>query len=99
MDYNLGLDILKQLAKGTDWYLDFATKEARLRENLAARDRYGDTPTRKAERAKCIELLNELTLRHLGTSFNDLCTGEIPSPPVQIKVEKSAHFRNSTLAI
>ncbi len=93
MDYNLGLDVLRQLAKGTNWYLEFATQEARLRENLAARNRYGDTPTRKAERAKCIELLNELTLRYLETSFNDLCMGEIPSSPVQVQVKKRAHSK------
>jgi hypothetical protein len=90
VNYNHGLDILRHLAEGTDWHLDFAVQEARLSENLTAQGRYGDTPTLRAERSRCIEQLNELALGHLGVSFNDLCLGKVPAFSVPIKVTESS---------
>jgi len=78
MDYERGLNALKRLAESTDWYRDFVVQEARLRENLQAKRRYGDTEIRRAERAEITERLNALGLKHCGISFNDLCLGKQP---------------------
>ena len=87
MDFERGLDALKQIAKGAPWYGDFTLQEARLRENLAQARRYGDHQTLKAERAQIVEQLNTLALTHLNISFTDLCLGQAPppKPPTETK--------------
>jgi len=92
VNYNRGLKVLKYQAEGREWFLDFAIQEARLRENLAARDRYGDTSTLKSERAACIEQLNKLAFRHLGISFNDLCLGDVSPQSSEVKVRENMHL-------
>lgn len=84
MDYERGLDTLKQLAQDTDWYADFALQEARLRENLRDERRYGPSEQTRRDRTRIVDQLNALALEHLGISFNDLCLGQTPplqSPP------------------
>lgn len=60
--------------------------QQRLHDNLAAARRYGDTETRRAERAEIVDRLNALAQAALGVSFNALCgEGEVPpreAPPV-----------------
>jgi len=78
MDYERGLDILKRLTEGTDWYQNFAVYEASLRENLGDERRYGPSEQSRRDRARLIDQLNALALNHLDISFNDLCMGEQP---------------------
>jgi TIR domain len=73
MDYEKGLERLKQSAKDTDWCNDFTLYEARLRENLNTGKRYGSTEQLRSDRAQIIHQLNQLANKRLGTSFNDLC--------------------------
>lgn len=80
MNYERGLDTFRQLAEGTDWYQDFAVHEAPLRENLRDERRYGPSEQTRRDRARLVDQLNALALRHLGISFNDLCLGRQPSP-------------------
>ncbi|GEM_PF-749619 len=47
--------------------------EQRLLENLQQCRRYGNTETRRSERAQIIAQLNQLALRLTDTSFNALC--------------------------
>jgi len=49
--------------------------EQRLRENLAQARFYGDTETRRAERAEIVSRLNVLAQDALGISFNELLAG------------------------
>jgi hypothetical protein len=83
MDYELGLDALKRLAEGTDWYQDFTVHEAPLRENLRDERRYGPSEQTRRDRTRIVDQLNALALEHLGISFNDLCMGKQPPPQTQ----------------
>jgi hypothetical protein len=75
LDYELGLDVLKQYAEGADWSEEYDLYEARLRENLRDERRYGSTQQSRRDRARIVEDLNILARDHLGISFNDLCMG------------------------
>jgi Caspase domain len=77
--YEQGLDALKNLAKDTDWYQDFTPHEAALRDNLYDERRYGRSEQTTRERARIVDQLNILALKHLPFSFNDLC---LDKPPV-----------------
>ena len=72
MDYELGLNRLKELAEKTDGYLEFNTYEAQLLENLENL-KHGDNGELKSNRSKIVERLNKLANKKLGTTFNDLC--------------------------
>ena len=80
MDYKRGIDALRQLAEGTDWYQDFTVHEAPLRENLRDERRYGPSEQTRRDRTRIVDQLNVLALKHLGMSFNDLCMGRQPPP-------------------
>lgn len=73
MNYEQGLERLKQQAQGTAWYMDFALYEGRLRDNLERGRRYGTAPQLLAERFEIIDQLNRLSNDHTGVSFVDLC--------------------------
>ncbi|MFQ5652771.1 MAG: SIR2 family protein, partial [bacterium] len=78
MNYERGLDVLKQFAEGADWYGDFDLYEAQFRENLGDERRYGPSEQSRRDRARIVERLNALAREHLDISFNDLCMGEQP---------------------
>jgi hypothetical protein len=78
MDYERGLDALRQLAEGTDWHQDFAVYEAPLLENLRDERRYGPSEQTRRDRTRIVDQLNALALKHLGISFNELCMGKQP---------------------
>jgi hypothetical protein len=46
--------------------------EQQLWENINLTRRYGDTDDRRARRSEIIDYLNQLALREIGRSFNDL---------------------------
>lgn len=85
MDYERGLDALKQLAAVADWHQDFTVHEAALLENLRDERRYGPSEQTRRDRTRIVEQLNALALEHLGISFNDLCMGK--QPPSQASTE------------
>jgi len=71
--YETGLSLLlKRLGQEHPRYTEALVLQSRLLENLAQARRYGDTETRRAERAEIIDRLNRLTLKTLGTSFSEL---------------------------
>jgi tetratricopeptide (TPR) repeat protein len=71
--YETGLSLLlKRLGQKHPRYTEALTLQSRLLENLAQARRYGDTETRRAERAEIIDRLNHLALETLGVSFNEL---------------------------
>ncbi len=71
--YETGLSLLlKRLGQEHPRYTEALTLQSRLLENLAQVRRYGDTETRRAERAQIVDALNRLALDTLGMSFNDL---------------------------
>ncbi len=79
--YERGLaELLTRLGVGHPRYAETLTLQARLRENVSQARRYGDTESRRAERAQVVEQLNVLALAHCGISFNELCLGARPAP-------------------
>src|SRR6266704_2183671 len=88
-DYERGLDVLKRLAEGTDWYGEFTPHETVLRETLADEHLFGPGTETTQRRFRTINQLNRLSLKHLDISFNDLCMGQLPTPltPALSKVE------------
>jgi hypothetical protein len=66
-------ELLRRLAREDPRYADALVYQQRLYDNLAQSRRYGETETRKAERAVIIDQLNRLSLSTLGVSFNELC--------------------------
>ena len=81
--YEVGLRaLLARLDRDDPRYADALVYQQRLLENVTAARRYGDTETRRAERAEIADRLNALALAAVGTSFNDLCgEGEGAAPP------------------
>jgi len=72
--YETGLDNLQaQLGQSHPRYGDFLVYQQRLMENITQVRRYGDTETRRAERAEIIDQLNTMALLVTGVSFNSYC--------------------------
>jgi Mn-dependent DtxR family transcriptional regulator len=79
--YEAGLRLmLDRLGRGHPRYSETLVYQQRLTENISQARLYGDTDTRKSERAEVIDRLNELSLAVLGLSFNELCDQVSPSP-------------------
>ena len=75
MNYEHGLRVMKSRLP-QEAREEFLVLEARLQENLQSERLYGSTETSRAERARIVDALNRLALKHLGTTFNDLCQEE-----------------------
>ncbi len=72
--YEHGLqNLLDQLGSAHPAYADALLYQQRLSENIHRARRFGDTASRRADRAEILDQLNALTLNTLDTSFNDLC--------------------------
>lgn len=72
--YEHGLqNLLDQLGPAHTAYTDALLYQQRLSENIQRARRFGDTASRRADRAEVIDQLNALTLATLHQSFNDLC--------------------------
>jgi hypothetical protein len=86
--YEIGLcQLLDRLGQNHPHYSEALVYRQRLTENITRSRRYGDTETRKAERAEIVEQLNVFALSVLGSSFSDLCgliepaSGRVPPGP------------------
>jgi hypothetical protein len=82
MDYERGLDRLKQYAKDKSWLYEFTTYESQLRENLRSERLYGPDEQVCRNRNRIVDQLNRLAQEQLGISFNDLCLTVSPSIPL-----------------
>ena len=72
--YETGLTRLVEcLGSDHPRYADALTFQSRFLENIAQARQYGDTETRRAERAQIVNALNQLALETVGASFNKLC--------------------------
>jgi len=77
--YQDGLrQLLHRLDRDHGDYAEALTLQARLQENIASTQVYGDNETQRADRARVLDALNTLALRALGVSFNELCEGQEP---------------------
>ena len=73
--YERGLEkLLERLGKDHPRYGEVLVLQSRLLENIAQARRYGDTETRRAERAQIVDALNRLTMETIGESFTQLQT-------------------------
>jgi hypothetical protein len=71
--YTAGLEtLLQKLGSGHPRYQEALTWQQRLTENIHQTRLYGDTETRRAERAEVVSHLNNLASETTGQSFNDL---------------------------
>jgi hypothetical protein len=72
--YEEGLNnLLEKLSKDSARYSELLVFEQRLRENIVQVRSYGDTETRRADRAQIVAALNQLALEETETNFNELC--------------------------
>jgi len=72
--YNTGLtQLLELLDREHPHYAEVLTLQSRLLENISQTRQYGDTETRRAERAQMVDALNRLSEEAVGASFNELC--------------------------
>ena len=75
--YETGLRaLLERLGHDHVRYDEALVYQHRLTENIKAARRYGDTETRRAERAEIVDRLNGLALDSLGVSYSALCRSE-----------------------
>lgn len=74
-DYRRGLRQANERL-GTDHprYKEFLVYEQRLQDGLTHSERYGDSEVHRSDRAQVVEQLNQLCLRELHVSFNQLCS-------------------------
>jgi hypothetical protein len=78
--YEQGLEeLLERLGKNHPRYTDALTLQTRLLENIAQTQRYGDTETRRAERAQILDTLNQLASQTVRVSFNKLYLSSLES--------------------
>ncbi|HUM69070.1 MAG TPA: hypothetical protein PLK31_09515, partial [Chloroflexota bacterium] len=72
--YEIGTQrLLAQMRQNHPRYLEALGYQDRLRDNIDRSRRFGDTGSRKADRAEIVEQLNELSLSVTSISFNELC--------------------------
>lgn len=72
--YETGLSkLLARIGQNHPRYSEALVYQQRLFESIAQARRYGDTETTRAERARVIDRLNEVSVSVLGTAFNELC--------------------------
>jgi hypothetical protein len=82
--YDTGLNrLLERLGKEHPRYADVLTLQSRLLENISQTQRYGDTETRRAERAQMVHVLNQLAEEAVGVSFNELCRPQEPHASIR----------------
>ena len=75
--YEVGLRaLLARLGCDHLRHADALVYQQRMGDNLAAARRYGDTESRRADRAEIIDRLNALAQGALGVAFNVLCSEE-----------------------
>jgi hypothetical protein len=94
--YETGLRaLLGQLGRDHARYDDALVYQQRLTENLQTTRRYGDTETRRAERAEIVDRLNALAREALGVSYSALCQSEEAveaAPPPHIDTGGGAYI-------
>lgn len=72
--YEAGLKrLLERLGSDHSFYADALRYQQRLQDNITQTRRYGDTETRRAERAQIVDALNHPALETMGISFDELC--------------------------
>lgn len=72
--------LLKRLKKEHPRYAEALTLRSRLQENIDQARRYGDTATRRSERAQIVDMLNQLAIDALDMSFHDFCSMSTTDP-------------------
>ncbi len=79
--YEKGLKrLLARLGDDHPCYAEALTLQARLQDNVDQARRYGDPESRSAERARIVDVLNQLAMETLEISFNALCTSSRTEP-------------------
>jgi len=75
MDYESGIYELGNMLRRSnpDIHGGFLIYEQRLRENIEEEKRYGRTEAIRADRARIVDAINELSLRATGKSFAEWC--------------------------
>ena len=97
IDHELGLRTLRAKLPQNDTNSRgrLSALEARLRDNLVSKSKYGPTPINQADYAHIIENLDRLSEEKLGVSYAKLCS----SPQIQIPLPPSWWKRHSKVFI
>ncbi len=78
MEFEHGLELLKDIAKRASWYQEVLPYEASLRGYLREEQLYGPAPQTHQDLLRVVDQLNHLCMKRLEVSFNDLCLGIMP---------------------
>src|SRR5216683_3216752 len=78
MDFERGLEQLKEIAEQAGWYQDVLPFEAALRISLRDERLYSWAPQTRSEQLRAVDQLNGLCLKRLNRSFNELCEDIVP---------------------
>lgn len=90
MDYERGLELLKEIARQAGWYQELEPYETALLDRLEDERLYGSAPQTHQDLLRVLHQLNRLCRKHLEVSFNDLCRGIVPSSaPSPNRLERS----------
>ena len=82
--YEVGLNLLLEyLGKEHPRYTEVLTLQSRLSENISQTRQYGDTETRRAERAQIVDALNQLAQEETEVSFSELCKSQGPHASIE----------------
>ena len=73
--YEAGMNrLLERLGSNHPRYAEATTLQSRLSDNITQARRYGETETRRADRAQIVDALNRLALETVKVSFSELCS-------------------------
>ena len=82
--YEIGLNrLLEQLGKKHPRNAEVLTLQSRLSENISVTRQYGDTETRRAERAQILDALNQLAQEETEVNFSELCMSQGPHASIE----------------
>ncbi|RLC81130.1 MAG: hypothetical protein DRI61_04380, partial [Chloroflexi bacterium] len=79
--YERGIEeLLNRLGKEHPRYVEVLDLQSQLLENIELMNKFGDTETRRAERARILDKLNKLAVELAGTGLLELGRGKIALP-------------------
>lgn len=99
VNYEQALERLGVLVYGfnTDAELEYSTLGSRWRENLRTEQLFGSSESSRNARSQLVFALNELSLKYLGISFNDLSSKDLEDFPDELRRRFQWGERRSTI--
>jgi hypothetical protein len=73
LNYRQGLRTMQLAARGKSWFSDFNIFYARMLDLLSNEERFGETQQINHDRARVVEQLDKLALKHMNVTYTELC--------------------------